>query len=1404
MKHIKFFILTITCLFIKNNILAQQEPIITEKNTVCEIANYDMSNYYTTKSIITTLSESDTLFTTGTYEANKTYRWESSNIKLASLSDSYERINLYLDETFETETDYDLCYVLISTDKGSNWDTLSVRSGRNTGRTAIINLTKYTNNKVKIAFELISDDSYNFSGWTIYAAEIRHDILSSYSSENDLSTATINTDTLSGEFNTIDDTEFINNKIQLTCTIEKNGTGYQELDEYNFTIIETIDSIWTVDITYTEGQTYKDYRNIYNDPSNFKVIAPTDSSTRYAEFVFIMDNSGSMSDEQAAVKENVCNFIDSLKESNITARVGFCRFGQSSNSGQPNAEYADSGSSNLWWAEGTDYDLEDFKSDWASRNVTSGAYEPSYDAIIYCDSVYSINTAGYTRIFILITDEAMTNNNAKYSTITDPDIVIEALNQANTTLFALSIDTTVFRNDYETIATATGGKFYDITSDFSDILTDISSEISGRYQIIYSPTRLVFDGMQRDVQINAYETGSTDTLKLTGKNYTPGTAPRVVRTEETISRLHSTTTWEANVAAEISVYVFDYEEPRPQDADGYVKLYYRLLSDSTETYTEITMTATSVSATGDTVIWTATIPEESVLTPGIEYFIEAFDGKNISPSPIYPAQNRWTFAVLPNEAPIIIDNTNYGEEQYIDSLTYSGYAVGDTILFDVNITDITDWLDSVYISIQEPNSLQFARYAMATSDSTNYTYTLILSSGTTKVYIAATDNHGVTSSLGDEAQPISLTAYAAQCTDWEKLKLSSRTTTPYMEFLGEALTTEDTIYVCTNDSYLGDIILNKLTVNSYGYLPTSLTVYCDDVYTTEKDGYLPGDEIIFKIYQHSSGKTYKAYISSDEQSPLYFTDGLTIQIDTIAVFGQIISFDYSNKQEWWSTYVDAENYNLDDMLNDYSSYIEKVEDGDNNEWIPGNSSNALTTYEPGLGYQMTLNNKAQTVDMTFLGMQRTPEDEQVTIQTHDINGEEGTLVGIPYKTTQSVDNLLYDSNIDGITKKTDDKELTYYPNDPEWSLWEDDYYVYPGRAYKLIPTIDDYTYTFPPETSINTSSVALKTTSTEDSVTVTGASIPYTIASYNVAVCYHDSTIELDSYEFHKCFIDHLQNAVIPDSTYAHFAHMSISGQYRYSFLINNDSWLFEVKPHDIIRVYSASDSTVIGIGAVYNSLCIEVRCDAYFMEAGDSTFYTFSYYEDPYKEYPITVLKWSDHSTFKAKQYYLGTNSKGLIASCACYNKDLTVVSDWDCLDDSTAEQLLADQATDDEVIIDTDTDEIIDDTETDEIIDEIIADAETDEIVTDIAVTTSNCLRIHPNPVRDIAYLTICSDTIGNVRIMLYAMGGTKLIDKSVAVEQGEQIVPLNTPFPDGAYIVRVIFVDGTKETKQITIKK
>lgn len=72
MKHIKFFILTITCLFIKNNILAQQEPIITEKNTVCEIANYDMSNYYTTKSIITTLSESDTLFTIGTYEAKQT------------------------------------------------------------------------------------------------------------------------------------------------------------------------------------------------------------------------------------------------------------------------------------------------------------------------------------------------------------------------------------------------------------------------------------------------------------------------------------------------------------------------------------------------------------------------------------------------------------------------------------------------------------------------------------------------------------------------------------------------------------------------------------------------------------------------------------------------------------------------------------------------------------------------------------------------------------------------------------------------------------------------------------------------------------------------------------------------------------------------------------------------------------------------------------------------------------------------------------------------------------------------------------------------------------------------------------------------------------------------------------
>lgn len=413
--------------------------------------------------------------------------------------------------------------------------------------------------------------------------------------------------------------------------------------------------------------------------------------------------------------------------------------------------------------------------------------------------------------------------------------------------------------------------------------------------------------------------------------------------------------------------------------------------------------------------------------------------------------------------------------------------------------------------------------------------------------------------------------------------------------------------------------------------------------------------------------------------------------------------------------------------------------------------------------------------------------QQVVIQTYDINNEEGTLVGMPYKTTQAADNLFYDSNIDGITKQEDGKEYTYYPNFPEWSLWEDDHYVYPGRAYKLIPTIDDYTYTFPPETSINTSSVALKTTSAIDSVT--GVSIPYSIASYNVEVpCYHDSTFALDSYEFHKCFIDHLQNAVIPDSTYAQFPDMNLNGKYQYNLKINYDSWLFKVKAHDIIRVYSAKDSTVIGIGGVYDyPHCIGVRCDAYFMEAGDSTFFTFSYYEDPYKEYPITVLEWLDSGVYIAKQYYLGMNSRGFTAPCSCYNKDLTIISEWDCLNDSIATILLADQAANNNTITD-----------------EPIADAETNEIVPDIAVTTSNCLRIHPNPVRDVAYLTICSDTIGDVRIMLYAMGGAKLIDKKVAVEQGEQIIPLDTPFPDGAYIVRVIFVDGTKETEQITIKK
>ena len=119
-----------------------------------------------------------------------------------------------------------------------------------------------------------------------------------------------------------------------------------------------------------------------------------------------------------------------------------------------------------------------------------------------------------------------------------------------------------------------------------------------------------------------------------------GSGPQIDRTPETLALEASARA--DNAAIEVSATITDPAEPFVQDAF----LYYRTVG--TSSFTRLPMTAEPEDR------WTASIPAADVQEPGIEYYLQATDGRLTATSPrIDAVRNPYAISVLPNEPPAI-------------------------------------------------------------------------------------------------------------------------------------------------------------------------------------------------------------------------------------------------------------------------------------------------------------------------------------------------------------------------------------------------------------------------------------------------------------------------------------------------------------------------------------------------------------------------------------------------------------------------------------------------------------------------------------------------------------------------------------------------------------------------------
>ena len=473
----------------------QISPMDWEKKGGWEVSKYPSNNFNSANTNVS-----------GKYN-NRSDEWLIS--PAISLPGTNDQILLEVHEWFEIENVYDKGFIKLSTDDGRNWITICANEGYSDWREKQHDISRFKGKVIKIAFNLVTDESVGMRGWCIGDLKI-------LSVAKPLS--------LSVNITSLNSQNFP--FIYMNAAVEENGIGIDNLTQSNFSVYEN--------------------NTLQNDL--FSVTPPqTGGGVRLADIIFLMDNSGSMSEEQQSVQNNMIAFVDSLVAAGVDFNLGLCRYGDFSNNGNPVIE--DNGI--------LTNDAEYFKNVVWARNVIDGGTEPGYYAVTQSASSFSFRP-GSQKIFIEITDETPDQGGATQQE------AINALVNNSITFFALT------EADLYTMFTpltqASNGNVFDIYSPFDQILEYITAQVANSYVISYRSSDPNFNGITRDVELRVNYNGDQSS---DFSSYIPGAAPTIVRTANTMN--YHTQSWADGTSFNIEVDITDNIAPGVQSATLYYK-----------------------------------------------------------------------------------------------------------------------------------------------------------------------------------------------------------------------------------------------------------------------------------------------------------------------------------------------------------------------------------------------------------------------------------------------------------------------------------------------------------------------------------------------------------------------------------------------------------------------------------------------------------------------------------------------------------------------------------------------------------------------------------------------------------------------------------------------------------------
>ncbi len=345
-----------------------------------------------------------------------------------------ENIYLEFEEWVEIET-YDYASVQIYAD--GHWQVVAEYTGTSEGwKKRKIDLSRFAGKDIVVGFNFKSDayNSIECAGWLIdnvsivvyHPEEIRFSVLGVNYSEFPYIYLNIALDSLGNLLPYVSDSQF---------AVYENGTRAH-------------------DVEFFQGGS-----GVFNK----------------MDIVFMIDNSGSMSDNIEIVRQNVTEFANRIVSAGYDCNFALVIFGSVTNSGEP---YLVGG--------GLTPNINEFIS-WLSSMGAEGGFEPGWDAIVYALTHIKYR-AEALKILVLMTDEDVDGDNVgtynkayTLSLLKSNSAILYSFIAINDPAEPYSYE------DYGTLAEETGGEYFDINSSFEEMFTNLSNRFSFAYLKYLSP-----------------------------------------------------------------------------------------------------------------------------------------------------------------------------------------------------------------------------------------------------------------------------------------------------------------------------------------------------------------------------------------------------------------------------------------------------------------------------------------------------------------------------------------------------------------------------------------------------------------------------------------------------------------------------------------------------------------------------------------------------------------------------------------------------------------------------------------------------------------------------------------------------------------------------------------------------